>query len=152
EVPPLPQASGTSTIVAPITVAIPVIRDLMESEAPRTFVGQRDMNVAQVVSNGQVAWNVARGPLAASGHANGLTVTTALNGTVHATGKLSPEASNLGSAIGGLLGGDLGRSVEKMAARPIDQRAPVRGNVTVTARPELAANWRIDPNLTANVA
>ena len=37
-------------------------------------------------------------------------------------------------------------------ARPLDQRADIRGNVTVTGRPVLTPAWRLEPNLTAQVS
>jgi hypothetical protein len=152
DVPPLPAATGTSVIVAPVSITLTAIRDLMEAEAPRTFVGQRDVKLSQVITNGEVSWNIARGPLAATGRSDALTVSSALDGTVRATGHLSPQAGNIGNAIGGLLGGNVGRSMEKMASRPLDQRADVRGNVTITAHPVLTSAWRVAPNLTATVA
>jgi hypothetical protein len=152
EVPPLPPTTGTSVIVAPITITLAAIRDLMEAEAPRTFVGRRDVKLSQVINNGEVSWNIARGPLAATGRSDALAVSSALDGTVRATGHLSAQAGNIGHAIGGLLGGNIGRSMEKMASRPLDQRADIRGNVTMTARPVLTSAWRVEPNLTADVA
>ena len=41
--------------------------------------------------------------------------------------------------------------MQKLATRVLDQRADIRGNVTVTSRPALLPNWRIEPNLTGNV-
>src|SRR5262249_42298983 len=39
-----------------------------------------------------------------------------------------------------------------LAGRPFDQRADIRGNVTVTARPAITAAWRIEPHLAAQVS
>ena len=34
-----------------------------------------------------------------------------------------------------------------LTGRALDQRADVRGNVTINARPALLPNWRLEPNL-----
>jgi hypothetical protein len=39
-----------------------------------------------------------------------------------------------------------------LAGRPFDQRADIRGNVTVTARPAITPAWRIEPHLAAQVS
>ena len=41
----------------------------------------------------------------------------------------------------------LGSRVQKLTTRALDQRADIRGNVTVNARPALLPTWRIEPNL-----
>jgi hypothetical protein len=79
-------------------------------------------------------------------------VSTALSGTVHATGQVSGEAGNLAGAIGGLLGGRLGQGLQNLQGKTLDQRADIRGNVTLTARPTLLPAWRVEPNLNSQVA
>ena len=65
---------------------------------------------------------------------------TPLNGTLRATGQLANQAGNLTGAIGSLLGQNLGqRCSEPDARQTLDQRADIRGNVTVTSRPALTA-------------
>jgi hypothetical protein len=151
-VPPLPVAARTSTVVTPVVIALTAIRDSLERTAPRDLAGKRDNPLSQLLSNGEISWSVARGPLGVTGKPDGLAVATALTGTLRATGQLSSQASNLTGAIGNLLGGSLGQSVQNLGEKPFDQRTDFRGNVTVTSRPALLPGWRVDPNLAAQVA
>jgi Domain of unknown function (DUF4403) len=153
EVPPLPPMSRTSVIVAPVAITLGAIGDALERGAPREFSGKRDNPAPRLISNAEISWTGTRGPLAVSGRPDGVTVSSPVNGSLHATGQLSAQAAGgLGNAIGGILGGDAARSVEKFATRPFDQRADIRGNVTVMARPTILPNWRIEPNIVAQVA
>jgi hypothetical protein len=153
EVPPLPAAAArSSTVVTPVAIALTAIRDALEKTAPRDLAGKRDNPLSQLLSNAEINWTVARGPLAVTGKPDGLAVATALTGTFRATGQLSSQASNLTGAIGNLLGGALGQSVQNLGEKPFDQRADIRGNVSVTSRPSLLPAWRIEPNLAAQVA
>jgi hypothetical protein len=97
---------------------------------------------------------VNRGPLAANGAQNALTITAPLNGTVKLTGSLAQNASN---AVGGLVGNLLGNNATarqitgSLNLKSLDANAELRGGAAITARPQLTANWRIEPNLTASV-
>jgi hypothetical protein len=150
--PPLKPATRVSTITAPVAIALTAIRDSMEQHAPRELAGKRDNPLSQLLGKADIGWTMTRGPFSVAGSPNGLTVTTALNGTLRVTGQIADQAGNVGGAIGSLLGGDVGRNLQNLAGKTLDQRADVRGNVTVTARPSVTGNWRIDPNLTAQVA
>src|SRR5215468_587136 len=152
EVPPLKPVARTSVIVTPAAVALTAIRDSLERAAPRDLNGKRDNPISQLLSNAELGWTVSRGPLAVAGKPDGLAVSTALTGTFRATGQLSNQAGNLTGQIGNLLGGNLGQSVQKLTEKTLDQRADIKGNVTVTSRPALQSAWRMEPNLTAQVA
>ena len=69
-----------SVIVTPASIALTAIRDAMEAPAPRNLTGKRDNPLPQVLSNAEIDWTIARGPLAVAGRPDGLTVSTALNG------------------------------------------------------------------------
>jgi hypothetical protein len=150
--PPLKPATRASTITAPIAVALTAIRDEMEQHAPRELSGKRDNPISQLLNKADIGWTMTRGPISVAGGSGGLVVTTALNGTLRVTGQISEQAGNIGGAIGNLLGGDVGRNLQNLTGKTLDQRADVRGNVTVTSRPIVNTNWRIDPNLNAQVA
>ena len=75
-----------------------------------------------------------------------------LNGTLRATGQIAAQAGGLTGAIGGLLGERLGQDLQSLTGKTLDQRADIRGNVTVTARPALLPAWRLEPNLTGQVS
>ena len=124
----------------------------METAAPKNLAGKRDNPLPQLLSNAEAAWTIARGPLAVSARPDALAVSTALTGTLRATGQVAGQAGNLAGAIGGLLGGRLGQDVQNLQGKAFDQRADIRGNVTVTSRPALLPAWRVQPNLASQVA
>ena len=155
EVPPLPPVSRTSTIIAPTSIALSAIREAMEREAPRNLAGKRDRDnpISQIISNAEIGWTASRSPLALDGRGDALVASTVINGTLRATGQISTQAaSGIGNALTGFLGQDVGRSVERLAGRTLDQRADIRGNVTVSARPMITPAWRLEPNLGAQVS
>jgi hypothetical protein len=152
QVPPLAPITRNSVIVAPAAVALTAIRDALEKHAPRDLTGKRDNVLTQFLSNAEIGWTISRGPLAVTGKPDALAVSTALTGTFRATGQLSNKAGSLTGAIGNLLGGNLGQNVQNLTERTLDQRADIRGNVTVTSQPALQPQWRMEPNLAGQVA
>src|SRR5215212_7142990 len=150
--PPLQPVTRTSVVIAPAAIALTAIRDAMEVQAPRDLSGKRENPVGQLLQNAELGWIVTRGPLALTGRAEGLAVTTPLNGTFRLTGQIGAQVGNLTSQLGGLLGGSVGEQLGNLTGKALDQRADVRGNVVITAKPALLANWRLDPNLSGQVA
>jgi Domain of unknown function (DUF4403) len=149
---PLKPIARTSTIVTPAAIALTAIRDALERQAPRDLTGKRDNPVSQLLSNAEFGWTITRGPLGVTGKPEALAVATALTGTFRATGQLSNQAGNLTGAIGNLLGGGLGQRVQNLTEKTLDQRADIKGNVTVTSKPALQPAWRVEPNLAAQVS
>ncbi len=149
--PPLPAVTRSSTIIAPITIPLAVIRDGVEKSAPRTFAGKANNPVPQLLQNGDIGWNAARGPIAASGGNNTLTFATPLTGTVTVNGALNVNKETLGGALGNLLGGNVAKQLGNIQIKNFNANADLRGDVTITAKPVLDANWRIAPNLQAQV-
>jgi len=152
EVPPLKPVARTSVVVTPAAIALAAIRDALERAAPRDLTGKRENPLSQLLSNAEIGWTVARGPLAVGGKPDGLVVSTPLTGSFRLTGRLASQAGNLTGAIGGLLGGKVGQGVQNLTEKTLDERADIRGNVTVSARPALTPAWRMEPNLAAQVA
>lgn len=152
EVPPLKPVARNSVIVTPAAIAISAINAALETAAPRNLAGRRDNPFPQLLSNGAVDWTVARGPLAVTGRPDALVVSTALSGSFRATGQVSGEAGNLAGAIGGLLGGRLGQGLQNLQGKALDQRADIHGEVTLTAHPSLLPAWRVEPNLSSQIA
>jgi hypothetical protein len=152
EVRPLEAVTRASTIVVPIAIADAAIRDALEAQAPRNLAGKKDNPIAQLLSNADIGWTVQRGPLAVSGRSDALVVSTALNGTLRITGQISEAAGNLTGVLGGLINQNLGQNLQRFTGKTIDQRADFRGTVTMTSRPAVTANWRIEPNLNAQVS
>src|SRR6185436_20545242 len=97
-------------------------------------------------------WTMARGPLAIAGRPEGLTVAAPLNGTFRLTGQIGAQVGNqvgnIAGALGGILNEQLGKQMGNLTGRALDQKAEVRGNILLTARPTLLPNWRLEPNLT----
>ena len=152
EVPPLKPLSRTSLIVTPAAISLTAIRDAMEQAAPKNITGKRaDPMMAQFLSNGEISWNIDRGPLTVTGRTGTLSVSAPLNGTLRATGEFSNKGGDLSGLIGSFLNQNR-RGQDGGNDRSLDQRGNIRGTVTMTARPAILPAWRIDPNLSAQVS
>lgn len=151
EVPPLPAITSTSQVITPTAIALSAIRDALDAQAPRNLTGKRDNPISKLLSNADIGWTVTRSPLTVTGQPGALALSTVLSGTLRATGQLSAQAGNLASSLAGVLDENLGKSVQGLTGKTLDQHTDIRGNVTVVSRPALTAGWRLDPNLTAQV-
>jgi hypothetical protein len=149
---PLKAATRVSTITAPIAVALTAIRDTMERQAPRDLAGKRDNPLAELLGKADIGWTLARGAITVAGRTEALTISTPINGTLRVTGQLGTQAASVGGALGGLLNGNLGQGLQNLAGKTLDQRAELRGAVTISSRPIIGTDWRIDPHLNAQVA
>ena len=150
-VPPLQPLSRTSTVLAPAAIAMSAIRDALEAQSPRNLAGKRQNPISQLLSNADINWTIARGPLTVAGRPDGLTVSTPLSGSFQAKGTIAGGVGAIGGALGGILGGNIGQQVQGLAGKAFDQHADIRGTVVATSRPTIAPNWRLAPNLTAQV-
>src|SRR3984885_15755223 len=152
ELPPLPPASRSSIIIAPVAVSLAAIRDVADRAAPRTFAGKADNPVSQILQNADIGWTASRGPIAAAGAQDVLTLTTPLTGKLNVTGSLSSKATGaVGDALGGLLGGNVAKQIGSVNIKALNASAEIKGNISITSRPKLAAAWRIEPNLAGQV-
>src|SRR5882757_7037885 len=152
ELPPLPPAPRSSSIIAPVSITLAAIREAADRSAPRTFAGKADNPVSQILQNADIGWTASRGPITASGSQDMLSLATPLTGTLNVTGSLSAKATGaVGDALGGLLGGNVAKQIGSVNIKNLNANAEIKGNVIITARPKIAANWRIEPNLTAQV-
>jgi Domain of unknown function (DUF4403) len=152
ELPPLSPVPRISTIITPVAITLNAIRDAVDRGAPRNFAGKADNPVGQILQNADINWTAARGPITATGAQNVLSLSTPLTGSLNVTGSLSANAKGaLGDALGSLLGGNVAKQIGSVNIKALNANAEIRGNVTMTARPQLATNWRIEPNLTAQV-
>lgn len=154
--PPLPPASKSSIVVAPVAIAISAIREQAEKAAPRNFDGKADNPISQILENADIGWSAVRGPMAAAGDKDVLTISTPLSGKLNVTGSLSAKATGalgdaLGSVLGSVLGGDAAKRIGAVNIKNLNASAEIKGNVVVTSRPKLAANWHLEPNLGAQV-
>lgn len=150
--PPLQPVTKSSYVIAPVAVALSAIRRSLDAAAPRELAGKNDNPVSNLLSKADIGITVARGPMAVSGKPNELTVSTPLNGSLRVTGQIATQAGNIVGSITGLLDSAIGKDVGKLTGKVLDQRAEVRGQVNVYSKPALTAHWRLEPNLTAQVA
>ena len=152
ELPPLPPATRSSRVLAPVSVALTAIRDAAERSTARTFGGKAENPVSQILQNADIGWTASRGPIAVAAVQDALTLTTPITGTLNVTGSLSSKATGaVNDAIGGLLGANAAKQIGGINIKNINVSGEIKGNVVVTSRPRLAANWRIEPNLAAQV-
>jgi Domain of unknown function (DUF4403) len=149
--PPLPPASRTSVVLAPVAISIAAIRDAADRAAPHDFNGKADNPATQILQNADVGWTAARGPITATGAADVLTLATPLTGTLNVTGSLSSKATGAINALGSLLGDKAAKQIGSINIKDINAHAEIKGNVTMTSRPKLAAAWHFEPNLQAQV-
>jgi hypothetical protein len=149
--PALPAVNRTSYVIAPVAVALTAIRASLDATAPRDLSGKNANPVSGLLSKADIGITISRGSMLISGKPNELSVITPLSGDLKLTGQIAGVASNLTGTITGLLDGALGKNVGKLTNSVLDQNVQLRGQVTVTSRPALTANWRLEPNLTAQV-
>jgi hypothetical protein len=153
ELPPLPPVSRSSVIVAPVAIALSLIRDIADHAVPRNFTGKADNPVSQVLQNADIGWSASRGPIFATGAQDVLSLSTPLSGKLNVTGSLSSKATGaVGDAIGGLLGGNAAKQIGAVNIKALNANAEIRGSVTITSRPKLAASWHLEPNLGVQVS
>jgi hypothetical protein len=152
QLPPLPPAPRSSVILAQVTIPISAIRDAADRSAARNFAGNADNPVSQILQNADIGWTASRGPIAATGGQDVLSLTTALTGKLNVTGSLSSKATGaVGDALGGLLGGNVAKQIGSVNIKALNASAEIKGNVVITSRPKLAAAWHLEPNLGAQV-
>src|SRR5712671_4098960 len=152
QLPPLPAAPRSSSILAPVSISLAAIRDAVDRGAPRAFSGKADNPASQILQNADIGWTASRGPISATGAQDVLSLATPLTGTLNVTGSLSAKTTGaVGDALGGVLGGNVAKQIGSVNIKSLNANAEIKGNVTITARPKLAAAWRIEPNLAAQV-
>lgn len=152
KLPPLPPITRNSEIMTPIAVSISALRDALDRAAPRNLGGKAENPIAQILSNADINWTVARGPIVATGAQNALALSTPLDGKLTVLGSLSAASgSALGNALGNVLGSNAAKQLGSVSIKSLNASAAIHGNVAMTARPEILTNWRIDPKLTAQV-
>ena len=152
ELPPLPPVSKRSFVLAPVAIALSAIRDAADRSAPHNFAGKADNPVSQILQNADIGWTASRGPIVATGGQDVLSLATPLTGKLNVTGSLSAKASGaVGDALAGVLGGNVAKQIGSVNIKSLNASAEIKGNVTFTSRPKLAAAWHLEPNLAAQV-
>lgn len=163
KLPPLPALqplAQTSYVIAPVAISLDAIQRSLDASAPRQLTGKNDNPLGGLLSKADIGMTITRGAISVNGKANELTAATQLNGILKVTGQLGSQAGNvaggLSGSIAGLLGGSLGKDVGKavggLTGRVLDQNVELHSQVTVHAKPSVTTNWRLQPNLSAEVA
>jgi hypothetical protein len=81
-----------------------------------------------------------------------LIISTPLTGAAHLSGQISSTAGDLVGTLGGIVNQGLGQDLQRLTGQTIGQDAGFRGNLTITSRPALTRNWRLEPNLSGQVS
>lgn len=150
--PPLPPATRTSRVLVPVAIPLTAIRDTIDKAAPHNFAGKGENPAPQLLGNAAIDWHAERGAVAVSGAGNVLTLAAPLTGKLQVRGELTAATQDaIGGALGQLLGADAAKRIGTVNIRNVNADADIRGNVAVTARPQLTAGWRLAPNLAAVV-
>ena len=165
EVPPLPLTARSSLIVTPIVIPLSAIRDAIEQQVPHDLSSQAtsDSSFSPNIPGPPFTWSFTRGPFAIVGAPGGLTLSSTLRGSIHASsGMMGPQGGPPGGFPGppppGFPGGP---PFPPGFGRPpgfpgpsggSEQGVEFGGQITLMARPELRSEWRLDPNLTAQVS
>ncbi|MDO8878804.1 MAG: DUF4403 family protein [Pseudolabrys sp.] len=157
---PLQPLTRASYVIAPVAISLNAIQRSLEASTPRTMTGQGNNPVSGILSKADIGMTITRGNMAVNGRAGEMTVLTQLTGSLKVTGQLATQAGNLtGGAVGGItglldgaLGRDVGKVVGGLTGKVLDQNVELRSQVTVRSKPSIAGNWRLHPNLAAQVA
>src|ERR1700726_458333 len=93
QLPPLPPAPRSSVILAQVTIPVSAIRDAADRGAARNLAGKADNPVSQILQNADIGWTASRGPIAATGAQDVLSLATPLTGKLDVTGTRSAACS-----------------------------------------------------------
>jgi hypothetical protein len=150
--PALPPVTRASYVIAPVAVALSAIRASLDAAAPRELIGQNANPVSSLLSKTDIGITVARGPLSVNGAPNDLAIGAPLNSSLKITGQIATQAGNLTGGLTNFIDSTIGKTVGNFTSKVLDQRADVRGQVTVRSRPAITSDWRLEPHLTAQLA
>jgi len=150
--PDLPPVTRASYVIAPVAVSLSAIRASLEAAAPRELVSQNANPVSSLLSKADIGMTATRGTLGVTGKPNDLAIAAPVNSSMRVTGQIAGVAGNITGSITGFLDSSLGKDIGSLTNRVLDQRADVRGQVTVHSRPAITADWRLQPNLTSQLA
>jgi hypothetical protein len=196
DTPPLPPVTRSSLIVAPVSIRMTAIQEAAERSVPRDLAGQPDASSLPNIPGLTLTWSLVREPFAVAGASGGLTLSSALRGSLSGSGQLPlplplPLPLDQSPAVTGTtdtspfgfpempkeLEGQIREFLGPLAPPPrpqrnakqppsqdkgqqakateqpkaTEQRVDVSGQVALSARPNLRPDWRVEPNLTAQV-
>ena len=153
--PPLKPNTRTSVVTVPVAVALTAIHTTLDATAPRSFTGKRENPMSDPFGKTDIGWTIGRGAIALAGRPEGLTLSVVALGYAarYRPGRREAKKATGGpdDGLAGMINPDFERGLQDLLTGGMDQRGEVRGNATLTARPSLLPNWRIDPKLTGHV-
>ncbi len=152
ELPPLKPLTRASYVIAPVVISLSAIGRSLDAAAPRDLVGKNDNPVSSLLSKADIGITVSRGSMSVSGKPNELTIVTPLSGELKITGQIAGGAGGVVGGITGLIDSGLGKGLGSLTNRVLDQKAELHGQVTVRSKPAITARWRLEPNLTSQLA
>ena len=150
--PPLPPVTRASYVIAPVAVALTAIRASLDAAAPHQLIGQNANPVSSLLSKADIGITVARGQLTVNGAPNDLAIGAPLNSSLKITGQIAGVAGNITGSITSFIDSGLGKNIGGLTSKVLDQRADVRGQVTIHSKPAITSDWRLEPHLTAQLA
>ena len=213
EVPPLPAITSSSLIVTPVAISFTAIQDALEQGVPSDLsklIGQNSPSFPTFPNapNSAFNWSLTREPFAIAGGPEGLTLSSVLHGSIHATSAMMDQGGGAPGGFPGMSGGPAGGPPDRFPGAPpsfpggpppsfpggpppgffrgppgfpgpfggmpsgknqpqvapqqstgqqgrsdstSDQSAEFNGQIVLTARPNLRPEWRMEPNLAAQV-
>ena len=145
--PPLASVARFSMIRVPVVITRSAIQNALEMQVPRSTTGRQEDLIPQFLTGAEIDWSVDRGPLEITERADALEISAELAGRLHIAGTVAGLTDVVVGTLGGLINPNLGQGLEQLTGTLIDQYAGFKGSLTVTSRPRLTSNWRLEPNL-----
>ncbi len=140
--------------MTPAAIALTAIRDAMEATgAARPHRQARQSAVRSCCKNAEIGWTIdarsARGHRPAGGAAS---VDVAQRHVSRDRSDRRPGRRPHRAPSAACSATVSDRGLQGLTGKTLDQRADIRGNVTVTSRPALLPTWRLEPNLAGQVS
>ena len=152
ELPPLPPAPRSSRVMAPVAIALSAIRDAADRGTPKNLQRQgRQSGIAGAAKCRHRLDRLARTDRgirrpgchdaddAADGNAERHRLAVGEGNRRGRRRDRRPARQRCAKRIGGI------------NIKNLNANAEIKGNIVITSRPKLAAAWRIEPNLAAQV-
>lgn len=92
ETPPLAPVVRNSMIITPAVIPLTAIRDALEKAAPPELSGKQGLpSLPNMSSNAEIGWSLTRSPFEIAGRPEGLLLSSALRGSLNATGLMTDQ-------------------------------------------------------------
>lgn len=133
-----------STVFLPLSIPIAAIQNRLNEVVPGIFSGSSADPVRDsAVVEDTLSWVARRGPIHVNGGEGQLWLWAGARGDASVRGKLRPLRGKVGKILRRATGG--------ASDIPFHVHADALAGLTATIRPELLSDWRIKPNISAQV-